>query len=76
MSEGGDWAGGVVARRDLLDRPERLRGPFWSSLALHIGIVSSIVGLTWVQNHQPHNVFGPFCRHGYQPWERRRHQYL
>jgi len=58
MSEGGDWAGGVVARRDLLDRPERLRGPFWSSLALHIGIVSSIVGLTWVQNHQPHNVFG------------------
>ncbi len=58
MSSGSDWTGGVVARRDILDQPERLRAPFWKSLALHVGVVSATLGLTWVQNHQPRAVFG------------------
>lgn len=58
MSSGGDWTGGVVARRDILDQPERLRPSFWKSLALHVGVVSAILGLTWVQNHRQHMDFG------------------
>ncbi len=38
----------MSGRRDILDEPEHLRGPFVGSLALHGGILAAFVGLTVV----------------------------
>ncbi len=58
MSAGSDWTAGVAARRDILDQPERLWAPLWKSVALHVGVVATIAGLTWVESQRQHVVFG------------------
>ncbi len=35
----------MTARTDILDQPERLRGAFWGSLALHAGTIGLFVGV-------------------------------
>src|SRR4051794_18471650 len=39
----------MAARMDILDEPERLRGPFWSSVAMHAGLFGLFVAATVVQ---------------------------
>jgi protein TonB len=39
----------MTARLDILDEPERLRGPFWGSVMLHAGMIGLIVGLTVIK---------------------------
>jgi periplasmic protein TonB len=58
MSSGGNWTAGVMARQDILDRPERLRGAFWVSVAMHVGVAGALIGATWVQSHGQRAVFG------------------
>ena len=36
----------MTARIDILDQPERLRGPFWASVVLHVGMFGAFVGVT------------------------------
>ncbi len=43
---------------DILEQPERLRGYFLGSLALHVGIVASILAANWVQSRAPKFTFG------------------
>ena len=58
MSSGGDWTAGVMARQDILDQPERLRGAFWTSVVMHVGVAGALIGATWVQSHGQGAVFG------------------
>src|SRR4029077_183021 len=37
------------ARIDILDEPERLRGPFWGSVLLHAGMFGAFVAATVIQ---------------------------
>ncbi len=39
----------MTARVHILDEPERLRGPFWGSVALHAGMIGAFVVMTVVQ---------------------------
>jgi TonB family protein len=39
----------MTARMDILDEPERLRGPFWTSLAMHAGLFGLFAAATVVQ---------------------------
>jgi protein TonB len=41
----------MTARLDILDQPERMRGPFWASVVLHGGMLGTFIALT---------VFHPF----------------
>jgi TonB family protein len=39
----------MTARIDILDQPERMRGSFWASVALHAGMIGAFVGATIIQ---------------------------
>lgn len=39
----------MSARTDILDQPERLRGAFWGSVALHAGMIGVFIGATVIQ---------------------------
>ena len=58
MSAGGDWTAGVMARQDILDQPERLKGAFWVSVAMHVGVATALIGATWVQSHRQRLTLG------------------
>ena len=34
----------MTARIDILDHPERLRGPFWASVVMHTGMIGAFIG--------------------------------
>jgi protein TonB len=36
----------MTARMDILDEPESLRGAFWSSIAMHAGMIGAFIGMT------------------------------
>jgi len=39
----------MTARVDILDQPERIRGAFWGSVAMHAGMIGLFVGATIIQ---------------------------
>ncbi len=43
---------------DILDQPERLRGPFLGSIALHLSIAAAVIGLSWAEAHRPREIWG------------------
>ncbi len=48
----------MPSHADILDRPERLWGSFWSSIGLHISIAAVALGVTWVHGHHPAAFWG------------------
>jgi protein TonB len=48
----------MASHADILDRPERLWGSFWSSIALHVSIAAVVLGVTWVRGHRPAAFWG------------------
>jgi protein TonB len=45
-------------QKDILDQPERLRGSFLGSLALHASIAASFFVFTWVESRHPAESWG------------------
>jgi protein TonB len=48
----------MPSRGDILDRPERLWGSFWGSVALHLSVAAAAVLLAWIQARHPHENWG------------------
>jgi protein TonB len=43
---------------DILDRPERVWGSFWGSVALHLSVAAAVLLATWIQARHPHENWG------------------
>ena len=49
----------MPAHVDILDQPERLRVPFWSSVVLHVTVIGSLTVSAWIQHNSHLNMGNP-----------------